>query len=192
MWNVFEFPFLGIAIGLTVFICFWIFRVVCPSRKRRWHYFVPLAIYIAAFAVSYFVETDNEKVLAVLNKGISAFQQRDIQPIKEIIADDYADSLHSSKTYIVAYCQGLFETAMVDKVTFLSRKTDIQGGSATMTFEASVKFAEQSHIAQMGKSFLFIKAKLYFEKTADKRWLINSSEILELDRNPIDWKQIPR
>lgn len=192
MWNVFEFPFVGIGIGLIVFVGFWIFRVVCPSRKRRWHYFVPLAIYIAAFAVAYLVQTDNEKILAVVNRGIRAFQKMDIQPIKEIIADDYADSLHSSKTYIVAYCQGFFETAMVEKVTFLSRRTDIQAAKAVMTFEASVKFAEQSHIAQMGKSFLFIKAKLYFEKTADKRWLINSSEILEIDRTPIDWKQIPQ
>jgi hypothetical protein len=192
LWDPFEFPFLGIAIGLTVFVGFWIFRVVCPDKKRRWNYFIPLAIYIAAFAVSYFVETDNEKILGTVNKGIKAFQQRNVTMIEEIMAENYSDSLHSSKTYIVAYCQGLFETAMVDKVTFLSRKTDIQNGKAIMTLEASVKFAENSHIAQMGKSFLFVKAKLYFEKTTDKRWLINSSEILELDRNPIDWSKIPR
>jgi len=192
LWNPLEFPFVGIGIGLLVFIGFWIFRVICPDKKRRWHYFVPLAIYIAAFAVSYVVETDNEKILGTVNKGIKAFQQRNVTMIEEIMADNYSDSLHSSKAYIVAYCQGLFETAMVDKVTFLSRKTDIQNSKAIMMLEVSVKFAEQSHIAQMGKSFLFVKAKLYFEKTTDKRWLINSSEILELDRNPIDWSKIPR
>ncbi|MCE5339571.1 MAG: hypothetical protein LLF92_00395 [Planctomycetaceae bacterium] len=192
LWNPFEFPFLGIGIGLFVFIVFWIFRVVCPDKKRHWHYLLPLAIYIAAFAVSYFVQTVNEKILGTVNKGIKAFQQRNVASIEEIMADNYSDSLHPSKTYIVAYCQGLFETAMVDKVTFLSRQTDIQNGKATMTFEAMVKFAEQSRIAQMGKGFLIVKAKLYFEKTADKRWRINSSEIIELDRNPIDWSKIPR
>jgi len=192
MWNVFEYPFVGIGIGLITFLGFWIFRIVLPDKKRRWHYLVPLAIYIAAFAVSYFVQTDNEKILGVVNKGIKAFQERQVEPINQIIADDYSDSLHSSKTYIVAYCQGLFETAMVDKVTFLSRHTEIQNNTATLTLEAMVKFAEQSHIAQMGKPFLMLKAKLYFEKTINKQWLIKSSEILELDRNPIDWNKIPR
>ncbi|MEN6387067.1 MAG: hypothetical protein ABFD79_17950 [Phycisphaerales bacterium] len=192
MWNPFEFPFVGIGIGLFAFIVIWIFRVCCPEKKRRWHYLIPLSIYIAAFGVSYFVQTDNEKILGAINKGIKAFQKKQIQPIEEIIADNYSDSQHSSKAYIVAYCQGLFETAEVDKVTFFSRKTEIQGNKATFLFEAMVKFAEKSHIAQMGKPFIIVKAKLYYEKTPDRKWLINSSEILELDRNPIDWKQIPR
>ncbi|HBG27353.1 MAG: hypothetical protein A2Y10_13685 [Planctomycetes bacterium GWF2_41_51] len=190
MWNVFEYPFVGIGIGLVTFIGLWIFRIVRPDKKRRWHYLVPLGIYIAAFALAYFVQTDKEKIFAAVNKGIAAFQEKNIEPIKEIIADDYADSQHSSKTYIVAYCQGLFETAAVEKVTFFSRQMEIENANAAFTFEAMVKFAEQSHIAQMGKAFLIVKAKLDFKKTPDKRWVITSSEILELDRNPINWNQL--
>ncbi|HAL44790.1 MAG TPA: hypothetical protein DCP47_02575 [Phycisphaerales bacterium] len=192
MWNLFEYPFVGIGIGLITFIGFWIFRVVWPSKKRRWQYFVPLAIYIAAFAVAYFVQTDNEKITATINKGISAFQKNQIEPIREIISDDYSDSLHSSKEIIVAYCQALFQTITVDKVTFLSKKSEIKNNRAMLTIEAMVKFAEQSQIAQMGKPFLIVKGRFSFVKTADKKWVINSSEILELDRQPIDWDQIPK
>lgn len=190
MWNVFEYPFVGLGIAIIAMLALWIFWAVRPEKKRRLHYLIPLLIVIASAAVSYFVQTDKEKILGAVNKGIMAFERQNIEPIKEIIADDYADSHHSSKAYIAAYCQGLFETAMIEKVTFFSRQIEIENGKATFAFEAMIKFAEQSHIAQMGKSFLIVKAKLYFEKTIDKRWLINSSEILELDRKPINWEQI--
>jgi hypothetical protein len=192
MWNPFEYPFVGIGIGLLTFIGFWIFRVVRPEKKQKWHYLVPLGIYIAAFGLAYLVQTDNEKVQAVVNQGIRAFEHQQIEPITGIIAENYSDSLHSSKEYILAYCQAMFQYAAVEKVTFFSRKSNIEGNKATILFEAMVKFREQSQIAQMGKPFIIVKARFYFGKTADKKWLINSSEILELDRNPMDWNQIPK
>jgi len=192
MWNVYEYPFLGIAIAIVAAIIFWIFRAVCPDKKRRWQYLIPILIAAAAVAISYFVQTDKEKILGTVNKGIKAFEQQKIEPIREIIAENYADSHHSAKTYIVAYCQGLFETAAVEKVSFLSSQVEIENDKANFTLEAMVKFAERSQLAQMGKSFLIVKAKLYFERTAGKKWLINGSEILELDRKPIDWGQVPR
>jgi hypothetical protein len=192
MWNPFEYPFVGIALGLLTFIVLWVYRTVRPEKKKRWHYFLPLGIYIFSFALAFLIRTDNEKITSVVNRGIRGFQQQQIQPIEQIIAENYSDSLHSSKAYIVAYCQAMFQTAAIEKVTFFSRKTEIQGGKATFLFEAMVKFTEQSHIAQMGKPFIIVKARFYLAKTADKHWLINSSEILELDRNPIDWNQIPK
>ncbi len=192
MCDPFEYPFVGIGIGLLVFIGFWIFGAIKPEKKKRWHYLVPVVICIAAFALAYFVQTDNEKIFNNVNKGIKAFQDKQIEPIKEIIADDYADSLHSSKELILAYCQGLFETAAAEKITFFSRQTDIKDDKAVFTFEAMVKFAEQSRIAQMGKPVLIVKARLHFKKTRSKKWLIVSSAILELDRNPVNWNEMPK
>ena len=145
---------------------------------------------ILAFAIAYFVQTDKEKILAAVNKGIKAFETQDIQPIREIIADDYSDSAHSSKELIVAYCQALFETATVDKITLYSRQLNIEDSAATFIMEGLVKFNENSRIAQMGKPLLLVKARLMFHETAEKNWLINSTEILELDRNPVNWNQL--
>jgi hypothetical protein len=190
MWNVFEYPFTGIAVAAASLLAIWLFNILKPDKKRRWYILIPIGIIALSFAVSYFVQTDKEKILAAVNKGIKAFKERQIEPIREIIADDYFDAVHNSKEYIIAYCQALFQMAMVDRVTFLSRKTEIENDRAVFTTEALVSFAEESEIAKMGKPFLIVKARFYFVKTPDKGWLINSSEILELDRKSVNWTQL--
>ena len=192
MWNIFEYPFVGIGLAVVSMLGLWIFGALYPAKKRKWHFAIPFVIMMLALAVAYFVQTDKEKILAAVNKGIKAFQSQDIQPIKEIIADDYSDSAHSSKELIVAYCQALFETATVDKITLYSQKLEVESNEnkATFTMEGLVKFNENSQIAQMGKPLMLVKARLEFKKTPDKRWLINCCEILELDRNPVNWNQL--
>jgi hypothetical protein len=192
MWNIFEYPFVGIGLAIVSMVGLWIFGALYPAKRRKWHFAIPFAIMILAFAVSYFVQTDKEKILAAVNKGIKAFETNDIQPIKEIIADDYSDSAHSSKELIIAYCQALFETATVDKITLYTQKLEIEKNKnkAAFTMEGLVKFNENSRIAQMGKPLLLVKARLEFKKTQEKKWLINRTEILELDRNPVNWNQL--
>jgi hypothetical protein len=190
MWNVFEYPFVGIGIAVIVLAGLWVYGMFRPDKKRKWHPLIPIGIVVLAVAVSYFVQTDKEKIFGAVNKGIKAFEERKIEPIREIIADDYFDAAHSSKEYIIAYCQGLFETAAIERVTFLSQQIQIEDGKAVFTLEAMIKFAEQSHAAQMGKGFMIVKARFSFKKTPDKKWLINGSEILELDRKTVNWGQL--
>jgi len=218
MWNVFEYPFVGIGLAIFSMIALWIFGAFWPDKKRKWHFAIPFVIIGLSFAIAYFVQTDKEKIQNAVNKGIKAFQTQNIEPIKEIIADDYTDTAHSSKELIIAYCQALFQTATVEKITIYSRQIEIgsahstsshpsslrdfggqagQAGSpqvedskAAFTMEALVKFTENSQMAQMGKPLLLVKARFNFGKTPQKRWLINSCEILELDRNPVNWNQM--
>ena len=138
----------------------------------------------------FLVQTDKEKILAAFNTGIKSFQEQNVEPIREIIADDYSDAAHGSKELIVAYCQAMFQVAPVEKVTTFSRQTQIERTTATFTIESMVKFTEQSEIAKMGKAFLIVKTRLYFKKTPEKKWLITGSEILELDKKPVNWNQI--
>jgi hypothetical protein len=84
----------------------------------------------------------------------------------------------------------MFEVAPVEKVTTFSRQTQIEQTTAVFTIESMVKFTEESEIAKMGKAFLIIKARLHFKKTPDKKWLITGSEILELDKKPVNWNQL--
>jgi hypothetical protein len=190
MWNIYEYPFVGIGIAAIVLAGLWVYGMFRPDKKRKWHPLIPIGIVILAVAISYFVQTDKEKIIGAINKGIAAFEKQKIEPIKEIIADGYFDTAHSSKEYIIAYCQGLFETAAIERVTFLSQQIQIENDKAVFTLEVMVKFAEQSHAAQMGKSFLIVKVRFNFKKTPDKKWLINGSEILELDRKTVNWSEI--
>jgi len=198
MFNIFEYPFVGIGLAVIVMTGLWIFDALRPDKKRKWHFAVPFVIAALAFAISYFVQTDKEKIFGAVNKGIKAFEQQKIEPIKEIVADDYTDPYHSSKDLIVAYCQALFQTATVEKISIFNRQIEMDSTSspqvnddkAVFTTEGLVKFTEQSEIAKMGKPFLIVKARLHFKKTPQKKWLINSSEILELDRKPVNWGQL--
>jgi hypothetical protein len=190
MWNVFEYPFTGIAAAVVVLAGLWLFWIFKPEKKRRWHLLVPIGIVILAVAVAYFVQTDKEKILGAIDKGIKAFEEQKIELIREVIANDYSDIEHTSKEMIIAYCQAMMQRAMVERVTFLSSETAIEGDKATFTTEMMVTFAEESEISKMGKPFLIVKARFHFEKTADKKWLINNTEILELDRKAVNWGEL--
>ncbi|MCX5632888.1 MAG: hypothetical protein NTW93_04330 [Phycisphaerae bacterium] len=190
MFNIFEYPFVGIGLAVVSMFALWVFGAVRPDKKRKWHFAVPFVIAALAFAIAYFVQTDKEKVLGAVNKGIKAFEKQKIEPIKEITADNYTDIANTSKEMLIAYCQGLFQTAAVEKITLFSRRIEIDGDKATFMMEGLLKFTEQSEMAKMGKPFLIVKARLHFKKTPQKKWLINSSEILELDRKPVNWGQL--
>ncbi|MGD0785807.1 MAG: hypothetical protein ABR969_08320 [Sedimentisphaerales bacterium] len=190
MWNIYEYPFTGIAVAVVVMAGLWLFWMLKPEKKRKWHLLIPLIIVVLAFAVAYFVQTDNEKIRGAINKGIKAFEELKIEPIREVIADDYSDPFHTSKEYIVAYCQAMMQSAMVDRVTFLSSETVIEGNKATFAAEMVVKFTEESEVSKMGKPFLIVKAIFHFEKTVDKRWLINNCEVLELDKKAVNWGEL--
>jgi hypothetical protein len=190
MFNIFEYPFVGIGIAVISALVLWIFGLVRPGKKRRWHPLIPVGIIILSFAVSYFVRTDREKINYAFNKGVAAFELRQIEPIKEIVADDYSDSFHSSKDLLVAYCQALFAIAAIEKTTFLSRRLQIEDGRAVLVAEAVVKFTPDSEPAKVGKALMIIKARFYFKKSPGRQWLINHSEILELDRKQVNWSEL--
>jgi len=190
MLNIFEYPFVGIGIAFLSMIALWLYRALRPDKKRKWHFAVPFIIIALAFGLCFLVQTDKEKILAAFNIGIKSFQQQNVEPIRQIISDDYTDAAHGSKELIIAYCQAMFSVAPVEKVTTISRKVQIEQAAAAFTMESMVKFTEESEMARMGKAFLIVKAKLHFKKTPEKKWLITSSEILELDRKPVSWNQL--
>jgi len=190
MLNPVEQPFMLLAAAVISLPVLWLVRVFLPDKHRLWQTVIPLILVLLAFGLDFFVATDREKIADCIHTGIEAFKAKDITPIKEIIAADYSDSAHVSRELIIAYCQALFEIAPVKKVTLQSTNTQIDPPKATFTTEAVVRFAEESEPARPGKPFLIIKARLYLRKNPEKKWLIYSSEIFELDRQPINWNQI--
>ena len=190
MFNVFEYPFVGMGMAFLSMISLWLYQTFRPDKKRKWHFAVPFIIIALAFGLCFLVQTDKEKILAAFNQGVRSFQEQKIEPIRKIIAEDYSDAAHGSKKLIVAYCQAMFQVAPVEKVTIFSRQTQIEQTTAVFTIESMVKFTEDSEIAKMGKPFLIVKARLHFKKTPQKKWLVCGSEILELDRKPVNWNQL--
>jgi hypothetical protein len=190
MWNMFEYPFVGAGIAVIAMLGLWLVGIFSPQNRHRWHPVIPFAILLLSFAIEFLVQTDREKILGTVKKGIEAFETQKIEPIREIIAEDYSDLSNSSKEELLAYCQALFQTAMVGKITLYSRKIEINGAKATFTAKALVKFDANSSIAQMGKEFLLVKARFYFKRAENKKWLVYNSEVLELDGKAVNWNLI--
>jgi len=188
--NIFENPFLLLIVAFAVTISVWVLRILRPEKSTWRQSLIPLSIVVIAFGLDYLFKTDNEKIQNAVKTSKKAFVAQQIGPITEVISEDYSDAAHSSKTLILAYCQALFEVAPVKKVSMLSKNVNIQGQTADFTAEAVIRFDEKSEIAQMGKSVMLVKFRLHFKKTPDKSWLVNSSDILEIDRKPLNWSYI--
>lgn len=190
MFNVFESPLLLSLTAVVSVIVIWVMRVARPD-KIGWRYsMIPILIMAAAFSLDFFVKTDREKINSALNIAIKAFTLKQIEPISEIVAADYSDPANSSKMMILAYCKALFEIAPVEKISLLSKNLKINGSKAVLTSDAMVKFAPESEITKMGQSLMLVKFRLYFRKTAQKQWLVHSSNILEIDRKAVNWGQV--
>ena len=190
MFNVFQQPWTLIIVGTICLLVILIFRAAFVDKKRPWQLALPFVIVGLAFGLDFAVQTDYEKIITALNGAIDSFEAKQTESIEEVIADDYADAVHNSKGLMLAYCQGLFNVAPVRKISILTKEIAVEESIAVFTAEVVVHFAKESEFAKMGKSLMLVKGQLFLKKTDDKRWLVYSSQLLELDRKSVNWQQI--
>ena len=190
MFNIFQQPWTLIVTATICLLIVLIFRSVFIDKRKWWQLALPFVIVGLAFGLDFIVKTDYEKINTALYRALEGFEAQQISPIEEVIADDYADPVNASRDLILAYCQGLFHFAVVRKISVIHKEIIIEGHRAIFTAEAVVHFAEESDIAKMGKSLMLVKGRLFLKKTHDRKWLIYSSELLELDRKSINWQQV--
>ncbi len=183
MWNVFEKPYLLLIIAAVSVPTVFVYRCFSPALKRRWQFIIPAAIVLLAFAADWIIATDTEKINAAFDDCLAAYAAERIEPIQTAIADDYSDPYNADKTLLIAFCKAMFTELPCEKITVVSRNLIIADSTAALTAEAIFVF-EPNAAENIGKSFLIIKGVLTFYKRND-RWLILSSEVLELDRKPI-------
>ena len=190
MFNIFQQPWTLIVVGTVCLPAALVFRAVFADKRRWWQLVLPFAIVGLAFGLDLIVKTDYEKIRTALSRAVDSFEAQRISPIEEVIADDYTDPANDSRELILAYCEGLFHFAGVKKISTLGEEITIEKQRAKFTAEVMVRFADESEIARMGKPFMLVKGRLLLRKTDDKKWLIYSSELLEIDRKGVTWRQI--
>ena len=190
MFNIFQQPWTLIVTAIICLLIVLVFRALFVDKKRLWQLALPFVIVALAISLDLIVKTDYEKINSALNGAIDSFEAKRIDSIEQVLADDYTDAANSSKTLILAYFEGLFQIAPVRKISIMSKKIAIEESRAVFTAEVVVHFADESEFAKMGKSLMLIKGRFFLRKTDDKKWLIYSSELLELDRKSITWPQI--
>ena len=190
MFDIFEQPWTLVGAAVLVLFGMLTFRSFFPEKRRWWQLLVPVFLIIAAFGADMLVQTDLEKINAVINTAIKGVQQEDCSAIEAVISDNYSDSYHSTKKHLLDHCRRELSKPLVDKGKKRGLLIDISDSNATAILFAVIIFDKNSYISQNYKSFLLVKARLSLRKQPDKRWLISRIEILELDRQPTNWNRI--
>jgi len=166
------------------------FRSVMPEKRKSWHWLIPLAVAAAAFALDYLVETDREKVDALIGTIMQAVEEENCALIDTTIAEDYRDSFHSTKADLIRHCRRSLSRPLIMKNIERSRLVRMSVPTATATVWTTIHFEPSSWVAQEYKSFIFFKGRLHFQKQPDNSWVITRITPLTVDRQPVKWAQI--
>ena len=189
MFNIFEQPWsLLIAAVLTLCVML-ILRRIYSEKRYWWQLLLPAVLAAAAFGLDLLVQTDLEKVKAVISTAVKAVEQENCDAIEAIISPGYSDSFHNTKERLMQHCRARLSEPLVDKAYKTILEIDVSPPAATVTFTVRIKFDRQSYVYEF-KRLMLTKVKLNLQKEQDNRWLINQAEILEIDRQPVDWRHI--
>ncbi len=190
MFDIFEQPWTLVGAAILVLFGILTFRSIFPEKRYWWQWLLPVFMAVTAFGTDYLVQTDLEKINSVINAGIKAVENEDYLTIEAVIAENYSDSLHDSKSSLIAHCRQKLSQNMVEKNKKTGQLITISESNATATVFVLITFAKDSYISQNYLSFLQIKAELYLRKQLDNKWLITRVEIREINRQRVDWSQI--
>ncbi len=190
MFDVFEHPWgLLIAAAVAVFVLL-ILRSIAPQKCRWWLWLVPAFLAVTAFGLDFLVETDLEKINSVINTGVKAVENEDLDTIKRILADDYSDSIHNSKSDLVSYCEDMLSEPLIEKNITRITSIDIQLPKATVIFTVRILFDKKSFIYRDFKQQMLIDVQADLRKQPDGEWLIKRVELLKIDFQPVKWQGI--
>jgi Holliday junction resolvase-like predicted endonuclease len=190
MFNFFEQPWTLLAAAVLTLFGMLTFRSVCPEKRRWWQLLIPLFVALAGFGLDFLVKTDLEKINSLLITGVKAVENEDCSTIEAIIADNYRDSHHNTKKDLLAHCKTEFATNLIARAKKTACLVESSPPTANVALFVMITFDKNSRISQEYKSSIFVKAKLYLQKQPDKSWLINRIEVLEIDKQRVDWKDI--
>jgi hypothetical protein len=190
MFNVFEHPWGLITAAAVAVLVLLILRSVAPEKCRWWLWLLPVFLVIAAFGLDFLVETDLEKINAVIGKGVKAVETENPDAIETIIADNYTDSFHSSKIALIEHCGEILSGPLIEKAIERTVSVDIQPPKASAIFTVRVLFDKRSFIYQNFKQQMVTEVQADLRKQPDGRWLISRVELLKIDLQPIKWQSI--
>jgi len=190
MFSFFEQPWTLFIIAVAVLYAIFRLRSIFPKKRRWWQWLIPVLIAVSAFGLDWIIQTDFEKINTLIYTGIKAVEEEETSAIEAIVSADYQDSRHSSKEHLIAHGRRELSQSLVEESKKLSLQLEISPPTATVDLIVIVKFEEDSYVAQNYKQSLIVEAKLYLQKEPDKKWLINRVEILKIDNQPVNWRQI--
>ena len=177
-------------LAVAALLVFQIFHIIQNYERHRWQWFVPLVMVFAAFGLDSLIRTDMERINSLVKTASKAAEREDFDAIAAIISPDYEDSYHNTKNNLMNHCRRLLSEPLVNKAKKMGLKVEISSPTAVVTLTSAVHFEKQSRIYRNYKPFVILKMRLDLNKEKNKNWLINRVEILEIDRQPVKWRDI--
>jgi hypothetical protein len=186
MTNIFEQPWLLLIVAGAVFLVVAFFRDLLPPKRAWIFWLLPVVIAIAAFGIDYLVQTDKEKVEAVLAKACRAVEKENIKALEPLIWKNYSDSVHSSKQELLDHFRGRLSEPIIEKIVPAIVSLDIKPAEAKVEFTVRVMFDPKGPVYEYQKMMLF-KLQADLIKDGD-RWFISKTEILAINLQTAGWK----
>ena len=186
MTNIFEQPRLLLIVAGVVFLGVAFFRDLLPPRRAWIFWLLPVVIAVAAFGIDYLVQTDREKIEAVLAKASRAVEREDIKAIEPLIWKNYSDSVHPSKQELLDHFRERLDEPIIEKIVPAIVSLDIKPSEAKVIFTARVMFDPKGPVYEYQKMMLF-KLEANLTKEAGE-WFFSRTEILTINLQPAGWK----
>lgn len=170
--------------GLTILL---LTNIVNCGERSACLWLIPVFLCISAFALDWLVKTDMEKITSVINSGIKTVEEENCEGIAQILSEDYQDSYHKNKKELIQYCKRILYEPVVKNNRKSHQEIKINADNATASIVVWTSFEPDGWVFELGKTFMQTGARLHLKKSADKKWLINEVEILEIDKQQVNW-----
>jgi len=190
MLNIFEQPWTLLIAAVLVLFVMLIVRAVLPAKRHWWQWLVPVLVATAAVGLNLLVQTDTEKIKAVIKTATKAVEEENPAAIEPIISPNYRDSYHGTKTRLISHCRARLAEPLIEKNITRISQVDIRDAKATAVFTVRIVFDKRSYVYQSFKQLTLIKVRTELQKQRDGRWLISRAEIVAIDRQPAKWQHI--
>ena len=190
MTNIFETPLLLLLTAVLSAGGIFVFRAVFPEKNRSYQYLIPLLIAAAGLGADYFVKTDHEKISIAINRLYDSVQNEDINILEGLISDNYTDTFHDSKNAILERCRRAFVYAAIKKNYQDILTLQVTSDTARAEVIARTVFEKDTPPARNYKPLVETLISIQLKKDPSGRWLITRIELLEVDRQSLDWSRI--
>ena len=109
MFDIFQQPWTLLIVAILVLFAMLISRRIFPENRHRWQWLLPAFLSVAAFGLDLLVQTDLEKIHAVIDTGIKAVEEENPDAIAPVISSNYRDSYHKSKAQLISHSRASAE-----------------------------------------------------------------------------------
>ena len=187
MANIYQSPWPLLIVAIVSLVAILLFHIVMPTKKRFWHLTLPIFIALAAFAVDYFIKTDNEKINYTINKAVKAVETENVNILSTTIDRNYKDSFHKNWDSLITHAQGILSQPIIESIHWSTISIDIKAETSSVSIHTRViidsSFEAYSRI-------MLVKANMSLKKQKNNDWLIKKMEITEINKQPFKWNLV--